>query len=354
VCPCGTYCAGGAAAPTTCPAGFFCPAGTGDFMSPSPTPTGSPTATASAPPTPSPSPAAWVLAGAAVFGNASAPGALPVYATPAGANLAGAAWWSSRVAVGDDFTLTARVRFTQPSSGGADGLVFALHNDPRGLGACGGNNLGLGWTGVTPSFGIRLDCWNSAHYSSLSALYNGALPSTIGNIVPPFDWSSGNTLAVRIAYRAASTNVSLAITDTATNKTLNAWWAVDLRAQLGCASGAQGWCVVPPCVLCAVRRRAARAHTGFGGGFPALRSAHACWRLTEIHTPPPPSHGVTRHPRHPLACSTAWAGVTASTGTFVQRHELLAWSFVPAAVNGECIARVVADRRALPPSQVAT
>lgn len=89
--------------------------------------------------------------------------------TTAPNNQAGAAWSQTQLDLNNSFIIGAEVFFgndvNPANTDGADGLAFALHNDPRGNAAIGGygGSYGIalpnGTQAVAPSFGIEFDTY---------------------------------------------------------------------------------------------------------------------------------------------------------------------------------------------------
>ena len=116
--------------------------------------------------------------------------------------------------------------FTYQASGNlaADGIVFMLQNDPRGLNAIGGTGGGLGYTNentgvqVQPSVGIALNIY-SGHVVGTNLLTNGNANGDVYLSSSPVNPSSGNPIAVTIAYNPSTTTVTETLTDTVANTT---------------------------------------------------------------------------------------------------------------------------------------
>jgi autotransporter-associated beta strand protein len=78
-------------------------------------------------------------------------------------NSTGTATTSRRVRVKEPWTVT----YSFKSSASADAYSFFLHNDPRGPGAVGGATTGAGYSGITPSIGLRW-CFYPGHAAAVS------------------------------------------------------------------------------------------------------------------------------------------------------------------------------------------
>ena len=164
------------------------------------TPTSSQTCTLS-------SPQQWSLTGTATFlSDVAAP---PLQLTPPESDQVGGAWLSSPVNVSDDFTFTFTFAISD-SPGGADGLTFVMHNDPRGANSLGGHGSGLGYSGIQNSVGVRFDTWNNGHMSSIGLITGGYLDSDYAGIESYFDWSSGHDFFCSANVFAERSHLNLA------------------------------------------------------------------------------------------------------------------------------------------------
>ena len=106
-----------------------------------------------------------------------------------------------RLAV-DAFQATFVFNIEQLPSGVADGLTFALHNDARGVGACGGLGGALGFAtgppvqnaanvaGINNSVGLRFDTYANGRTQSTLGLVNvsGVTDSGEYNVSSVFNW----------------------------------------------------------------------------------------------------------------------------------------------------------------------
>ena len=78
-------------------------------------------------------------------------------------NSTGTATTSRRIRVKEPWTVT----YSFMSSASADAYSFFLHNDSRGPSAVGGSTTGAGYSGITPSIGLRW-CFYPGHAASVS------------------------------------------------------------------------------------------------------------------------------------------------------------------------------------------
>jgi fibronectin-binding autotransporter adhesin len=131
--------------------------------------------------------------------------------------------------------------FTYQASGNmaADGIVFMLHNDSRGLNALGATGGALGYSdvpggaGIQPSVVIALNIYNG-HVIGTNLLTNGDAANNIYLPSSPVNPGSGNPIAVTIAYNPSTTTVTETLTDTVANATFTTQYtSQDLASILG-------------------------------------------------------------------------------------------------------------------------
>lgn len=91
----------------------------------------------------------------------------------------GTAWWQRRVSLEDNRSFSAYFVFqiSNPGSGGADGLIFALQAQSSGAGGAG---LGMGYDGISPSIGIEFDIYANPEVSDPNDNHVGV--DTNGNV----------------------------------------------------------------------------------------------------------------------------------------------------------------------------
>nr|WP_255490740.1 cadherin-like domain-containing protein [Spartinivicinus marinus] len=77
-------------------------------------------------------------------------------------NKHGTAWSEEKIDLTKDFTLNFQLNFGNKDSDGADGIVFVLQNNEKGIEAVGKSGGGLGFEGLENSFGIEFDTWKNA------------------------------------------------------------------------------------------------------------------------------------------------------------------------------------------------
>ena len=86
--------------------------------------------------------------------------------TPSRGNAHGSAWYRQQVLFSNGFETTFRFKISEPTNDGADGFVFVLHNDPRGLSALGSVGYGLGYEEILNSLAVVFDTWNNGSGSN--------------------------------------------------------------------------------------------------------------------------------------------------------------------------------------------
>lgn len=106
------------------------------------------------------------LAGLAFNGSAGPAGNV-LRLTPAAYNQAGSVYYGTRVSVSGGFDTSFTFRLTNQLGAGADGMVFLLHDDPRGTVALGTGGAwmaygGGGAAGLQKVLALELDTWYNA------------------------------------------------------------------------------------------------------------------------------------------------------------------------------------------------
>lgn len=168
------------------------------------------------------------VAGLTFVGNATQTGNL-LRVTPAAGTQTGAAYFTTPVRVAQGFDTRFRFQMTALGAGGADGLTFILHNDPRGVAALasGGGELGYGalagapaGTAIANSLVLELDTYLSGAEGDLSANTvsvhtNGPGDNdndesySLGQVIPVQNLSDGAIHEVRLQQSAGTLNVFL-------------------------------------------------------------------------------------------------------------------------------------------------
>ncbi len=123
-------------------------------------------------------------------------------------------------------------RFGGTPPGGADGMAFLLHNDPRGVKALGGAGGGAGYAAgdggvaVTRSVAFRLNLFGA---SGISVGTNGAAESPGDTL--PVDLRAGHPVRVTLDYDGAALTETLK--DLTTGETFTGQDEVDVAGALG-------------------------------------------------------------------------------------------------------------------------
>lgn len=110
----------------------------------------------------------------------------------------GSVWNNNKIDLTQSFEFTFNVYLGCIDENGADGIAFVLQPISTSIGVAGS---GLGFQGITPSFGITLDTWqntidNDPAYDHLAMQVNGVL-----------DHNTSNNLAGPVPISATSDNV---------------------------------------------------------------------------------------------------------------------------------------------------
>ncbi len=147
------------------------------------------------------------------------------------ASEAGSAWYMAPVNI-QTFTTDFTFQLSNPN---ADGITFAIQNDPSNYYALGGNGSYLGYSPIAHSAAIKFDLYNSAGEGpdSTGLYLNGAHPT-----VPAIDLSttginlhSDDTMAVHLVYNG--TTLTMSITDMVTSAIYSTSWTVNLPSTVG-------------------------------------------------------------------------------------------------------------------------
>lgn len=141
---------------------------------------------------------------------------------PSAISRRGTAFLATPVRVVDGFDTVFRFRIANRVAGGADGLAFVLHADPRGLNALGNHASAMGYgaflsapagTAIANSLVVEMDTYlgnfnGTPDLSSneISVHTGGAGDNSqdenfsIGRATPPVDMSDGSEHTVRVRY----------------------------------------------------------------------------------------------------------------------------------------------------------
>jgi hypothetical protein len=144
----------------------------------------------------------WGLNG--VPGPATISGDVLTLSTGAG-STARSAFYNYPLYIG---AFTASYTYQDVGGGGADGVVFVLHNDPRGTTALGAAGGPLGYGGITPSVGLLFNIFGTAGIAFRTNGVTGA-PYTAST---PVNVAGGDPIDVVVRYASGVVQVTLSNT----------------------------------------------------------------------------------------------------------------------------------------------
>jgi hypothetical protein len=165
--------------------------------------------------------------------------------TPVLPRGAGSAFTTDKIALHDDgsFSTAFSFRVSNPSNGGADGLVFTVQNVANNVGGAGG---GMGYEGVDHSVGIEFDDWYNPPGDGIvepddnhvGIDINGDVRHSpaIQSLYPGVILDAGNVVHAWVDYDGATDNLAVRVSSSSTRPaaaTLS--YTVDLPALLGSA-----------------------------------------------------------------------------------------------------------------------
>lgn len=126
---------------------------------------------------PSSAHAGWAVNGdAVVIGN-------QVLLTPENTNQAGSAWIETRINLSQDFDISFEMSLGDRDANGADGISFALHDDPAGTAAFGNTASGGEWIGmnsICPAVSVEVDTYQNSGRGDPTADHLGINVYTAG------------------------------------------------------------------------------------------------------------------------------------------------------------------------------
>ncbi len=141
-------------------------------------------------------------------------------------NQARSVWNNTKVPIGS-FTASFNYRVSNTGGNPADGATFTFQN--VGTAALGGAGGGLGYSGIATSASFQLNTYNP-NVRGISLKANGAVTAPFTSSAP-VDITSGNTIAVTLAYNGVTLSVTLR--DTSTNALYQQNLAVDIPTIVG-------------------------------------------------------------------------------------------------------------------------
>lgn len=127
-------------------------------------------------------------------------------------------------AVTSDIHIEIQFRISQPVNGGADGMAFVMHADPRGASAIGAIGGGLSYGGavgerISPSVVVELDTFQNgfdANNNHIAITQNGDETIHLARFDPAFDMRTVESFHVWIDYNATASNLDVYISQNAT------------------------------------------------------------------------------------------------------------------------------------------
>lgn len=147
---------------------------------------------------------AWTLNGGCTLANET------LTLTDGGNSQSRSAFLNARVPI-DGFG--ASFTYTDITAGGADGVVFILHNAPAGPLALGAGGGALGYSDITPSAALEFNIYaNSEGGRGIAFATNGLTAQNGGapySSTAPVDLASGNPIDVVLRYSSGVLSVSL-------------------------------------------------------------------------------------------------------------------------------------------------
>ncbi len=118
-------------------------------------------------------------------------------------------------------SFSASFLYRDVGGGGADGITFCLHNDPRGAATLGGSGGGLGYSGIAPSAALAMNIY-SPNVPGISWRTNGTLPPAGSyNPTTPVNIASGNPIFVTLLYTGGVLRATFVESNTANVFTTN-------------------------------------------------------------------------------------------------------------------------------------
>jgi hypothetical protein len=136
----------------------------------------------------------------------------------------------------DITSFTAQFVYTLAAGAGAgaDGIVFCIQNDTRGVTALGGGGGSLGYSGITPSVGLEMNIYNP-NTRGISFQQNGTIPAAgAGGFSPILPVDLGNTanpIQVNIIYSGNTLNASFK--DLVTSATFSTNFTINIPTVIG-------------------------------------------------------------------------------------------------------------------------
>jgi hypothetical protein len=174
-------------------------------------------------------------AGAMILNGKSTLNGTRLRLTDGGTGEAASAWYSSPVNI-QQFTTKFSFQISGGTNPPADGFAFVIQGGPSTAIGPSGQGLGYGGTGgITSSIALKFDLYsNNGEGSDSTGLYlNGAVPTTpaVDMTSSGLDLHTGDVFNVQMTYDG--TNLTMTITDAATNATFTHAWPINIPATVG-------------------------------------------------------------------------------------------------------------------------
>lgn len=133
---------------------------------------------------------------------------------------AGSVFTDQRYSLADDGSFRAAFAFEiLGGSDGADGLTFAVQNDPAGASVLGGTGGALGYDGIINSVAVEFDTYRNTEWD-INANHVSVISGGSGNAVrtatSPIDLNSGDRVYGWVDYNGISDSLAVYVSDTAT------------------------------------------------------------------------------------------------------------------------------------------
>ncbi|MDE1463328.1 retention module-containing protein [Spartinivicinus poritis] len=138
-------------------------------------------------------------------------------------NKHGTAWSEDKIDLAKDFTLNFQLNFGNKDSTGADGIVFVLQSNEKGINAVGKSGGGLGFEGLDNSFGVEFDTWKNKtdHDEDHAAFVNGGYvkhDKELTSRQPLDNIEDGKWHDVQITWNASEQRITYKFTNQTTGK----------------------------------------------------------------------------------------------------------------------------------------
>ena len=174
-------------------------------------------------------------AGAMVLNGKSTLNGTRLRLTDGGTGEAASAWYSSQVNI-QHFTSNFSFQISGGTNPPADGFAFVIQGGPSTAIGPSGQGLGYGGTGgIASSIAVKFDLYsNNGEGADSTGLYvNGAVPTTpaVDMTSSGLDLHTGDVFNVQMTYDG--TNLTMTITDAATNATFTRAWPINIPATVG-------------------------------------------------------------------------------------------------------------------------